>query len=180
MIQVKDKSFELFIPAGEIQARIREMALSINHDLQGKNPVFLCVLNGALFFTADLLKNIDLPCTLSCIKLRSYEGTSSTGTIHIDLDIKENLEGKDLIIIEDIIDTGTTLQFLREHLQKFNPASVRIASLFLKPAALKHNLKADYIGFEIDNKFIVGYGLDYDGLGRNLEDVYQLANNLQL
>lgn len=172
---VKDKHFELLINHEQILKRTLELSEKINCDYANKNPLFISILNGSFMFTADLLKNIYLPCELSFIKLKSYTGMESNGSVdilsQIDIDVKE----KDILFLEDIVDTGNTIHFLRDFFEKQNPKSIKTVSLLIKPNALKHSIKIDYCGFEIENKFVVGYGLDYDGLGRNLKDIYQLA-----
>jgi len=173
---LKDKEFRLSYPSDEIQSDIDVLASKINHDLKGVNvPLFLSILNGSFMFTADLLKRFQFPCEVSFVKLASYEGTSSTGTINELIGLKENIEGRTVIIIEDIVDTGRTLEKLIVELEKKKPAKILIATLLYKPDSYKGNLKIDFVGKTIPNDFIVGYGLDYDGLGRNLPDIYTLA-----
>ncbi len=175
MIKIKDKYFQPFISEDKIQNRIKEMGKTISNDYVGKTPVLICVLTGSVFFTTDLMREISLPSSMACIKISSYEGLNSTENCIIELDLKDDLKGKDLIIVEDIIDTGNTLNFLLNHLKSFEPATIKIASLLLKPKSLKHAIHADYIGFEIDPLFVLGYGLDYDEEGRGLKDIYQLV-----
>lgn len=173
---LKDKEFRLSYTSDDIQSDIDILASKINHDLKKVNvPLFLSVLNGSFMFTADLLKRIQFNCEISFIKLASYEGTSSTGKINEIIGLTENIEGRTVIIVEDIVDTGLTLDKLCTELRKKNPANILIATLLFKPEAYKGNLKIDYVGKAIPNDFIVGYGLDYDGLGRNLADIYTLA-----
>lgn len=175
MIHLKDKSFVPFLSFEEIITQIRKLATQIEADYTGRAPVFISVLNGSFLFTADLLKEVNLPLEIAFMKLSSYEGTLSSGQIAIDLDLRLDIAGRDVIILEDIIDTGATLHFLLQHLQNKGASSIKTASLLFKPAALQHSVPPDYCCFEIENKFVVGYGLDYDGLGRNLRDIYQLA-----
>ena len=176
-VQVVDKEFNLYIPEEAIKARIEEIAADIRKDLAGKNPLFIIVLNGAFVFAADLLRATDIPCEINFIRLSSYEGTNSTGKMKNIIGLNENIEGRSVVIVEDIIDTGFTMQYMCDMIRKGNPAEVRIASLVVKPGKLQVDIKADYKCFDIDNDFIVGYGLDYDGYGRNLKDIYKLAEN---
>lgn len=175
-IQVKDKKFIPYINAEDIQRRIKELAMQINKDYKGKNPLFLGILNGSFIFASDLYKNIDIPSCISFIKLVSYKGTSSTGTVITSIGLEEDLTGKDIIIIEDIVDTGKTMTEFIPSLLKQNPNSVKICTLLFKPTALKHPLDIDYVGFSIPNKFVVGYGLDYDGFGRNYHEIFQIED----
>ncbi len=175
MIKIKDKNFQPFISEESIQNRIHALALQISADYEGRTPILISVLSGSLFFTADLMRQLTIPCTLACVKVNSYEGDTSTGICELALDLSVSIEGKDLIILEDIIDTGNTIQFLINHFQKQNPASLTIATLLFKPAALIHQLQPNYVGFEIDPLFVVGYGLDYDQIGRGLPAIYQLV-----
>lgn len=173
---LKDKEFRLSYSSNDIQSDIDVLSSKINHDLKDVHiPLFLSILNGSFMFTADLLKRIQFPCEVSFIKLASYQGTASTGTINELIGLKESIEGRTVIIIEDIVDTGHTLDKLYAELSKRNPAKILIATLLYKPDSYKGNLDINYIGKSIPNDFIVGYGLDYDGLGRNLPDIYTLA-----
>lgn len=176
-VQVVDKEFNLYIPEEAIKARIEEIAADIRNDLAGKNPLFIIVLNGAFVFAADLLRATDIPCEINFIRLSSYEGTNSTGKMKNIIGLNENIEGRSVVIVEDIIDTGFTMQYMCDLISKEKPAELRIASLVVKPGKLQVDIKADYKCFDIDNDFIVGYGLDYDGYGRNLKDIYKLAEN---
>ncbi len=173
-VKIKDKEFSTFISAEKIQARIAELALELNNDYQDKNPVFIGVLNGAFLFTADLFRCMKGDCEVSFIRVASYTGTQSSGAVKEVMGLSSDLKGRHLVLIEDIVDTGHTAVYLMETVKKLEPASVRFATLLLKPEALQHDFRPDYIGFEIPNDFIVGYGLDYDGLGRNLNDIYTL------
>ncbi len=175
-IQIKDKQFKVSIEAETIQAEVARVANEINKDLIGKNPLFLSVLNGAFMFTADLLKHITIPCEVSFVKLASYEGTSSTGTIKEMIGLNADLTGRTVVIIEDIVDTGLTMQHLLESIALHNPEKVLIASLLLKPDKLKVELDIQYVAMSIPNDFIVGYGLDYDGFGRNYPDIYTVID----
>jgi len=175
-VTLKDKEFRLSYPSDDIQSDIDVLSSKINHDLKNVNvPLFLPILNGSFMFTADLLKRIQFPCEVSFIKLASYEGTSSTGKINELIGLKEDIEGRTVIIVEDIVDTGHTLDKLYAELKKKNPANILIATLLFKPDSYKGSLKINYVGKSIPNDFIVGYGLDYEGLGRNLADIYTLA-----
>lgn len=173
-VKLKDKEFRLSYPEAEIQNDIDLLASKINHDF-AKNkdiPLFLSVLNGSFMFTADLMKRISFPCEVSFIKLSSYAGTSTTGKVSQLIGLSENITDRIVIILEDIVDTGITLNRLHEELIKQNPREIRVATLLFKPDAYKGTIKIDYIGRSIPNEFIVGYGLDYDGIGRNLPDIY--------
>lgn len=174
-IQVLDKTFVPYLTEREIATRIAEIAKTISADYAGKQPIFVGILNGSFIFAADLFKQIDIPATISFVKLASYKGTSSTGTVITAIGLEENLQGKDIILVEDIVDTGKTMTEFIPTLMQQNPNSVRICTLLQKPDALKFPLDVHYVGFSIPNKFVVGYGLDYDGLGRNLPAIYQLA-----
>jgi hypoxanthine phosphoribosyltransferase len=171
-IRLHNKDFEVYIPAEKIRARLYEMATALNKDLAGKDIVFLGILNGAFIFAADLVRLIDLPCSVSFAKLASYQGDKSTGKIHELIGIAEHLEGKCVVIIEDIIDTGLSMDHLVEVLQSKNPSEIHIAALLFKQEAHIGKILPDYVGFSIPNQFVVGYGLDFDGKGRNLEDIY--------
>lgn len=174
-VTVHDKRFRISVTAEEIQARVAEVARQINTDLAGKDVVFLGILNGSFIFAADLLRGIEMPCKISFVKFTSYEGVHSTGNVRELIGLNEDLKGKTVVIIEDIVDTGKTMVDLLEYLKRFEPAEVRIATLMFKPEACCKDLKIDYYGFSIPNDFIVGYGLDYDGLGRNLKDIYKVV-----
>ncbi len=173
-IRVIDKEFTLYIPEEAIKARIAETAAAIREDLADKNPLFIVVLNGAFIFAADLLRATNIPCEINFIRLSSYEGTNSTGKMKNIIGLDKNIEGRTIVIVEDIIDTGLTMEYLCETISKSNPAEIRIASLFVKPGKLLTDIKTDYKCFDIDNDFIVGYGLDYDGQGRNLKNIYKI------
>ncbi len=147
----------------------------MNKDLKGKDPLFIVILNGAFVFAADLLKNININCQISFLKVASYHGTTSTGTIRDLIGIDEDLKGKTLVVVEDIVDTGLTLEHISKLLKKHKPAEIKIATFLFKPEAYKKKLTIDYIGMKIPNEFIIGYGLDYNGYARNLKDIYVLA-----
>lgn len=173
-IQVKDKSFSLFIPEEKILKEVRRIAAQISKDYEGKEPVFLAVLNGSFIFAADLLKEVSLPCEISFVKLASYQGVSTTGQIREVIGLNVDLTGRPVIIVEDIVDTGLTMAHMLDVLKQQNPASIDICTLLLKPGKLQVNLDIRYCCLEIPNDFIVGYGLDYDGYGRNTRDIYTL------
>jgi hypoxanthine phosphoribosyltransferase len=172
---IKDKRFEVSIPASKIAQRIKELGAKMNEDLKNTRPIFVGVLNGSFLFAADLFREITLEAEITFIRVSSYSGTQSTGSVKSVVGIKESLEGRTVVIIEDIVDTGDTAIYLIDELKKQNPEKILFASLLLKPDALRHPVKLDYVGFEVPNDFLVGYGLDYDGLGRNLKDIYTLA-----
>jgi len=174
VIQLHDLKFEPFISEEKITTAIDTMALKINHDFKGKTPVFLAVLNGAFMVASEIIKRFEGDCEVAFVKLGSYMGTATTGNVETLVGLNLSLENRHVIVIEDIVDTGITLAAIYKILEEENVADVRIASLFFKPEAYKKNFKVNYIGLEIPNDFIVGYGLDYDGLGRNLTQVYKL------
>lgn len=174
-IQVHDKTFVPFIEKEKIAARVQELGRQIDADYAGKNPLFLAILNGSFIFAADLFRAITVAAEISFIKLASYKGTSSTGNVITAIGMEESLSGRHVVILEDIIDTGKTLSSFLPELMQRQPASLKIATFLSKPEALQYDVKADYVGFEIENRFVLGYGLDYDGHGRNLPELYQLA-----
>ena len=174
-IKILDKTFKTFIPESEIQKRVAAVAEKINHDMAGKNPLLLAVLNGSFIFAADLIRYLTIPCEISFVKLASYQGTTSTGKIKEIIGINENLENRDVIIVEDIVDTGNTMKRMLEALGTRNPRSLHICTLLVKPGKLQVPLNIEYCAMEIPNDFIVGYGLDYDQQGRNLRDIYTVV-----
>ena len=173
-VTIEDKTFGIYIQDQEIQQAIQTIANEMNVLYADKKPIFISVLNGAFMFTTDLLKKIEVPCELSFIKLSSYSGTTSTGTVKEIVGLQEEISGRDVIVIEDIIDTGITMQKIISQLESKNPASIRIATLLLKPDSVKVPINPDFVCFSIPDKFVVGYGLDLNGIGRNLPDIYQL------
>jgi len=175
-ITIQDKEFSAYIHAEEIQTRVKEIAAELNESHAGKTPIFLAILNGSFIFVSDLLKNITLGCEISFVKLASYIGTSSTGEITTLIGLSESLKGKDIIIVEDIIDTGRTMKNLLEILHDHSPGSITIVTLLFKKEALIENITPDHVGFEVPDKFLVGYGLDYNGMGRNLDKIYVLTD----
>jgi len=176
-VTIKGLTFEPFISREEIAKQVERVAAEIKRDCTTESPIFLCVLNGAFVFAADLYRAIDLPNSIiTFIRFKSYEGTHSTGTMKQIMGLYENIENREVIIIEDIVDTGHTAQELRTALAAHNPKSVKMATLLFKPASLKTGTKPEYVGFEIPPKFIIGYGLDLDGEARGLSDIYVLKN----
>lgn len=175
-IKVKDKEFALYLSKDKIAERVAAIGEQINQDYTDKNPLFVAVLNGSFMFASDLMKCISIPSEITFIKLNSYHKTHSTGKVRELIGLDENIFGRNLIIIEDIVDTGLTMKHMLDELQELGPKSIEIATLLHKPDATVEELRLRYIGFEIPNKFVVGYGLDYDGQGRSLTDVYSLAN----
>jgi hypoxanthine phosphoribosyltransferase len=175
MIHLHDKTFEPFISSEEIDFAIANMAKQMDDDFFDEIPVFVGVLNGSFMVLSDLMKKYRGMCELSFVKMASYEGTQSTNEVKQLIGINENLEGRTVVIVEDIVDTGNTIQELKAIFKDKKVKHLKIAALFFKPDAYKKDIKIDYVGIRIQDKFIVGYGLDYDGLGRNLADVYQLA-----
>jgi hypoxanthine phosphoribosyltransferase len=174
-IQIHDKHFEVFIAKNVIEERITELATKISEDYEGKRPIFLAILNGSFMFAAELMKSISVVCEITFLRVSSYQATESSGKVHQILGLLENIEGRDVIVVEDIVDTGLTMVEIKQQLFAQNPASLSVVTLFQKPEALKQTLDIEYVGFEIENKFVLGYGLDYDGLGRNLADLYVLC-----
>ena len=173
-VSYKGLDFEPYITKERIQARINELAKEIERDCSGTCPMFLCVLNGAFPFASDLFRSVDMDAEISFIRLKSYEGTGTTGVVKEVIGLTENREGRTVIVVEDIVDTGNTMAKLVKDLESKNPASVKVAALLYKPDSVRCDLKLDYVGFPIPSKFIVGYGLDLDGLARNLPDIYVL------
>lgn len=174
IIQIKDKKFRTSIPEAEILRSIKAVAEQINKDMAGKNPLFLAVLNGSFIFAADLMRMITIPCEISFVKLASYQGTTSTGTIKEVIGINEDISGRTVIILEDIVESGLTMKRMLETLGTRGPKSIHMCTLLLKPDRLQLPLHVDYAALRIPNDFILGYGLDYDQQGRNLRDIYTL------
>lgn len=174
IVKIKDKTFKTSIPEVEIQQRVKEVADHINRDMADKNPLLLAVLNGSFMFAADLMKNITIPCEISFVKLASHQGTQSTGEVKEVIGINEDLAGRTVIIVEDIVESGLTIQRMLDSLGTRNPDSIDVCTLLLKPDRLKVDLDIKYVAFSIPNDFILGYGLDYDQQGRNLRDIYTL------
>jgi hypoxanthine phosphoribosyltransferase len=168
------KQFVPYLSEGALQARIAELGAELNRDYEDKDPLFVGVLNGAFRFAADLMRHIDVQCEINFVKLTSYRGTESTGRVSSHIGLNADLTGRHIVVLEDIIDTGHTIEYLHELLSAGNPASIRVATLLYKPEAYLGKVPVHYCGFEIPNLFVVGYGLDYDGLGRNLNNIYQI------
>ena len=172
-VKIHDKEFKLFISHEKIQSVVEEMAEKMNGELKGKNPLFLCILNGSFMFAAELFKRIDMvDAEISFVKLASYSGEHTTGKVKQLIGLNEDIEGRTIVVLEDIVDTGITIDNIQQQLRGLNPKEVFVATLLLKPDALQKEVDLKYVGMEIPNDFIVGYGLDYDGLGRNLIDIY--------
>lgn len=172
-MQIKDVQFKKFISKSKVQQQVKSLAEKINIDYKDKLPVFLPILNGSFMFAADLVKQMDMPCKVSFVKVSSYAGTASSGQLKTLIGLEESLFNQDIIIIEDIVDTGLTLQRIIEELKSLGTRSVEVVALLRKQMAREKMIDVKYIGFEIENEFVLGYGLDYDGFGRNLEDIYQ-------
>ena len=175
-IQVHDKKFRTYLSAADISLQIARIADSINQDYQGKRPLFIAILNGSFMFASDLFKELTIEAEVCFIKLASYKGVKSTGQVVTSIGLDVPLKDRDIIVIEDIVDTGKTLSEFLPQLEMQSPSSLRIATLLHKPEALQFPINLDYIGFSVPNKFLLGYGLDYDGLGRNLKEIFQLTD----
>lgn len=175
VIKVNDKSFQPYLSALEIHERIAALAAQINTDYKGKRPLFIAILNGSFMFASDLFKEITIDAEICFIKLASYKGTRSTGNVITSIGLDEPLVNRHVVIIEDIVDTGNTLNKFLPQLYNQQPASLKIAALLHKPEALAHPIIIDYLGFSVTDKFLLGFGLDFDGLGRNLPEIYQLV-----
>ncbi len=177
-IKIHDKEFRVMIPEEQIQKTIAAMANKMNNDLSGKDVIFIGILNGSFLFAADLMRHINLDSRITFLKVASYEGTTSTGTVKRLIGINEDLKGKTVVVLEDIVDTGNTMTSIVKQLNGYEPKEILIATMLLKPTVFKDQFKLDYVGEEIPDVFVVGYGLDYDGLGRNYQDIYSLAEKL--
>ena len=175
IVKIHDKTFKISYPEEDILKKVKAVADRLNKDMAGKNPLFLAVLNGSFIFAADLMRMITIPCEISFVKLASYQGTMSTGKIKEVIGINEDLSGRTVVIVEDIVESGLTMKRMLESLGTRNPAAIHICTLLLKPDKLKVDLNVEYAAMEIPNDFIVGYGLDYDQQGRNLRDIYTLV-----
>jgi len=175
-IQIKDKTFSLSISEEKIQAAVSQVAEAIALDMADKDPLFICVLNGAFMFASDLLKKLNFPCEITFIKLASYQGTKTTGMAKEIIGLNENVFGRNIIIVEDIVDTGITMQLILSKLKSSKAKSIKVATFLQKPYALQCDIQVDYVAIKIPNDFIVGYGLDYDGYGRNLKDIYTVES----
>ncbi len=177
IIRVLDKKFQPYIKAQEIQEKIADLGMKINKDYEGKKPLFIAILNGSFMFASDLFKELTIEAEICFIKLASYKGTKSTGNVITSIGLDEPLKDRHVVIIEDIVDTGKTLYEFLPQLLNQQPASLKIAAFLNKPEALAFPVTIDYLGFEVPDKFLLGYGLDYDGLGRNLKEIYQLVDD---
>ncbi len=175
VVKIKDKTFKTSIPEAQILERVKAVAERINTDMADKNPLLLAMLNGSFVFAADLMREITVPCEISFVKMSSYQGTSSTGKVKQLLGLNEDIKGRTVIIVEDIVESGLTLKTLLETLKEKEPADVHICTLLLKPECLQVPLDIKYVAMEIPNDFILGYGLDYDQQGRNLRDIYTVV-----
>jgi len=173
--KLKDKYFEKFICSDDLQSKIDILANQINMELAGKNPVFIVVLNGAFIFASDLIKRVTIDCEIAFVKLSSYQGTQSSGVVQQIIGLDLDLKGRTIVVVEDIVDTGLTLDSFLKTLSAMEPAEVKVATCLLKPEPFKDRFPVDYVCFSIPNKFVVGYGLDYDGLGRNSSDIYKIV-----
>lgn len=174
-VSYKGLTFEPYIENHKIQARIRELGKEISAEYKGRNPLFVCVLTGAFPFAADLFRSIDIDAEITFVRLKSYDGTQSTGTVKEVIGLSDKIEGRPVIVVEDIIDTGQTIHRLVDSLSEKNPASIKIATLLFKPESLQQPVRPDYVGFSIPPAFIIGFGLDIDGQGRNLQDIWVLS-----
>ena len=175
-IRLHDLEFVPYLSEATIQQRIRELGATLTERYAGQNPLFISILSGAFMFAADLIRAFDADCEIAFVKLRSYAGTRSSGQVQSVIGLEMSLEGRPIIIVEDIVDTGRTLHFFLRQLEAERPASVSVVALLRKPEASEFPVPVDLVGFDIENKFVVGYGLDYEGLGRNLGEIYQLAS----
>lgn len=175
-IQVHDKHFTLFIPEAQIQKEVTRISQEMNRDLADKDPIFLGILNGAFMFASDLYRQLTFPCQITFLKLASYSGTQSTGAVKQLIGINRDLKDRVVVILEDIVDTGVTLETIIRQLSGYQPSEIMVATLLHKPAATIKEVKLDYVGMEIPNDFILGYGLDYDGYGRNFKEIFQLVD----
>ena len=173
-VRIDDKTFRPYISQEEIARRVKELARRISDDTAGKNPLFVVLLNGAFVFASDLLRAMDFPCEMECMRVKSYDGTASTGRVELIQDLRTDIQGRTVVLVEDIIDTGTTMHWLLHELHDRRPGEVKIASLLFKPESLRYDFAVDYAAFEIPGDFIVGYGLDYNEKGRNLKEIYVL------
>ncbi len=175
LVTLKDKQFKPYISSDKIEAAVKKVASQINADLKNEMPLFIAVLNGSFMFAADLMKNMEMPCEISFVKMASYHGTQSTGVVNELIGLNQDISGRTVVIVEDIVDTGNTIEKLVEILKKKNVKDLRIATALLKPSVYKKDIKINYVGMEIPNDFVVGYGLDYDGLGRNFKEILVIA-----
>jgi hypoxanthine phosphoribosyltransferase len=176
IIQIKDMHFKLSIPDSEIQQAVARVGQDINMDLVDTNPLFICVLNGAFMFAGDLMKTISIPCEITFIKLSSYDGLYTSGTVKEIIGLNESVVGRNVVVVEDIVDTGITMERILASLKAKGANDIKVATFLQKPDALQRDIQVDYVAMSIPNDFIVGYGLDYDGYGRNLKDIYTVLD----
>lgn len=176
-ISIAGKKFELFIKASEISEMVDMLAMKLNRDLRGREVVFLGILNGAFIFAADLIRKINIDCQVTFVKMASYKGTLTTGSVETLIGIGDELRNKTVVILEDIVDTGLTLENILQHVENHKPAKILVTALLFKPDACIRDIRIDYLGREIPNDFVIGYGLDYDGFGRNMPDIYKVTTN---
>lgn len=176
IIQIKDKQFKLSISDAEIQQAVARVGNEINKDLEGTDPLFICVLNGAFIFAGDLMKTINIPCEITFIKLSSYDGLYTSGTVKEIIGLNESVVGRNVVVVEDIVDTGITMERILASLRAKGANDIKVATFLQKPDALQRDIQVDYVAMSIPNDFIVGYGLDYDGYGRNLKDIYTVLD----
>jgi len=176
-VRILDKEFKLFISEKRIQEVVEEMAHRMNKELKGQKVFLIGILNGSFMFAADLVKHLDLDCTITFLKLASYQGTSSTGKVKRLIGLNEDIEGQTVVVLEDIVDTGITLDFIQKQLRGYEPAEIKLATLLYKPEACKQDVSLDFVGIEIPDDFVVGYGLDYNGHGRNLRQIYTIIES---
>ncbi len=176
-LKIKNKVFFKCIDHSEILAAVKKLACQLKRDYNKDIPVFMVILNGAFMFAADLLKEFDGMCEVEFIAVSSYRGTESTGVVEIKSDFTKNIKNRRVVILEDIVDSGTTISFLLQKMEKYEPKDIQVATLLLKPDALETDVKPGYVGIEVPNDFIVGYGLDYDGYGRNYKDIYKITDD---
>lgn len=176
-VKLHDKTFTTYLSTETIQEKIRELAATINSEYEGRRPLFIAILNGSFMFAADLFKYLTIDAEISFIKLASYRGMKSTGKVITAIGLEDDLFNRDVVILEDIVDTGKTLHEFLPKLQHQQPKSLKIVTLLHKSICTKYPLAIDYVGFDIPDKFVVGYGLDFDGLGRNLKEIYQATDS---
>lgn len=174
-ISLHNKQFEHFVSSEQIQSEVERVAAMVNRDLASKTPIFISLLNGAFMFTTDLVKRFEGQCIVSFVKLSSYVGSQSSGNVEKLIGLKENIEGRSVVVVEDIVDSGITLHHFLKEIELLKPSEIKVAAMFYKPGSCKYNIKIDYLGMTIPDEFVVGYGLDYDGLGRNYKDLYKLS-----
>ncbi len=176
-VKILDKEFKLFISEKQIQEAVKGMASRMNKELKGQKIFLIGILNGCFMFAADLVKHLDLDCTITFLKLASYQGTSSTGKVKRLIGLNEDIKGQVVVVLEDIVDTGITLDFIQKQLRGYEPAEIKLATLLYKPDACRQDVSLDYVGIEIPDDFVVGYGLDYNGHGRNLRQIYTVIED---